>query len=530
MNWKRTKASYVFLVLFALFECFAIYYFSAEFCIRSGIQDCYKWVFCLGVLLLGGLFSVFPYMAKKKWDLHFSGNKILWYVVEVILGLSVLTIGILMRIKRLPFEESSAIFEIVKMKYKTPFPKTFFGAEDLYLQILHGFCYVLGNVTYFMVRFHLVLCVLAGIPWYFGIRKLAGIIPAMTFAFFYYLTPGICAKAAILSSEPMAFLICGIGFFLLGCFLDAGRKNWIAMAFLCAAIGICGYFDLIGFILIAFVISIWHLQVENKNEELKEYLKIGGAALGGATVGFFLCVAIKALISGLSIGRVLSGWFDRYCTKTILNLGFLTNLKSSIRDVCGSNFSLILAVIGVITIVLFILQKRKIDKISPWIGIIVATTLFTSDGGLMILTCMFTISGIGLEDLFAKVESVEEKQEAKATERIESKPEVKQIKESEAKPEEKKPMETEAKPEEKKSMETEAKQEEKKPEEAESKPEEKKPEEAEAKQEEKKLAVTEAEAEEKKPEETETKSEEKLDEVKLEYDYEVSDDDDFDIK
>ena len=211
MNWKRKKASYVFLVLFAVVNCIGTYFFSSEFCIGRGIQGSYKWVISLGVLLLGGLFSVLSFWATNKLNFKIKDYKILWYVLEAVAGIAILCFGISMRIARLPLENVGEIFEVVKMKYKTPFPNTYLGVEELYLRILHGFCYMYGNFTYFCIRFHLVLCVIAGIPWYFGIRKLAGRISAISFAAFYYLTPYFIEKSVTLTAEPLTFLFYGIG-------------------------------------------------------------------------------------------------------------------------------------------------------------------------------------------------------------------------------------------------------------------------------------------------------------------------------
>ena len=147
MNWKQTKVSYGLWVLLTIITCIAGFYGLFGFCGNLGIQGPMIWVVYVGVLLFGGLFSVFMIRIKNKLFPQVKDRASLWMLLEALLFLAILTGGILLRIQYLKNFNVGNMYYVVTMKYGETLPNTYLGAEDLYLQILHGLCFLFGNTS-----------------------------------------------------------------------------------------------------------------------------------------------------------------------------------------------------------------------------------------------------------------------------------------------------------------------------------------------------------------------------------------------
>ena len=437
MNWKQTKVSSTLWVLLTTITCIAGFYGVFGFCGNLEIQGIMIWVVYAGVLLLGGLFSVFAIRIKNKFFAQAKDRASLWMLLEILLFVAILTGGILLRIVNLNSFNVGNMYYVITMKYGETLPNSYLGAEDLYLRMLHGICFLLGNTPYFCIRFHLILTVLAGILWYFAVRKLSGRIPALTFSAFYFLSPFIIGNSLLLTAEPLIFLFYGIGLLIVGEYLNS-VKNRIIIALVAGIVaGIAGYMDVFGFTLLFVAISVWHLDGAQAREGIKKILAELGVFVGGACIGFFACVLIKALSIGARLGAVVEKWLALYSPRTFVWPGFLDYLWSCLAGFLASWTGVVLIVLLVFAIFGF-LMKNKVEKISPWIGILVTTLLWIYlqtppaisgiistdenliigtvidvpfDGCLLLMGCFFVLAGIGVDSIFVPVFIKEEKQE-----------------------------------------------------------------------------------------------------------------------
>ncbi|MBE5863202.1 MAG: hypothetical protein E7295_10175 [Lachnospiraceae bacterium] len=437
MNWKQTKVSSALWVLLTTITCIAGFYGVFGFCGNLGIQGIMIWVVYAGVLLFGGLFSVFAIRIKNKFFAQVKDRASLWMLLEFLLFVAILTGGNLFRIQYLKNFNVGNMYYVVTMKYGETLPNTYLGAEDLYLQILHGICFLFGNTTYFCIRFHMVLTVFAGIVWYFAVRKLSGRIPALTFSAFYFLSPFIIKNSLFLTAEPLIFLLYGIGLWIAGAYLNSVKSRIIAALIAGIIAGIAGYMDVFGFTLLFVAASVWHLDGTQAREGIKKILVELGTFVGGACVGFFAGILIKALTAGASFGAVVKGWLDLYAPRTFVWPEFLDYLWSCLSGFLASWTGVLLIILLVFAIFGF-LMKNKAEKISPWIGVLVVTLLgiylqmppaisgivttedgltmgtlidVPFDGCLLLLGCLFVLAGIGIDSIFVPVFVKEEKQE-----------------------------------------------------------------------------------------------------------------------
>lgn len=423
MNWKLTKVSFVFWVLYLMIVAGFLWLCSAAFGKQIGIQGNIIWAFYAGVLLIGGLFSVGIWFARTKWIPQMKGNPVVLGTLELIAFVSLLIGGILLRLQSLPAAQGGLLYELAEMKYQTPLAETSHMAENLYLSILHGFCYLLGNTPYYSLRFHLVLSVLAGTVWYLGVRDIAGRLPALIFAAFYFLDPYMVSKVTLLSAEPMVLFFYGIGLCCIGAFLRKSSGGWLGALLAGIPVGIACFTELFCVTLLA--LTLFGYNVERGEEERAPRRKIAdiGVFFGGALVGFLACNGLWAcfhLENGkYGFGTLFSSYFRSIPAPGLTDLQALFSLLASIS---GTGYAFAGAIFALFGIFGFFMQEKK-EKLSPWVVILVLVGIlmifgmavparylertalgpelegiyrFPFDGSVLLLLCMYVLAGIGV--------------------------------------------------------------------------------------------------------------------------------------
>lgn len=418
MSWKRTKLSYALWMILVVMTCVVGYYATFGLCVQLGLQGTVILGIYAGVLLFGGLFSVLAFRLKQKWNREAGERKILYLILESLFFLAIVACGIFLRLKYLPNAQPGELYYEAMMRLGETAPDRFAGAEDVYVRILHGICFWFGNTPYFCIRFQLILNVVAGIVWFFAVRKLAGRLPALGFAGFYFLHQFAACGAVVLSAESLIFLIYGIGLLFVGAYLN--HKNhaiWISVL-AGTFIGIAGYFDVFCFSLLIVACSVWHLD-DKKERWISLYLLFPSCILG-----FFASVFVKSLTTEKGYGAVLNQWVQSFRPKTILTTQINDYFWYSFEGFWGTWLSVACVICLTVAVFAFLMKNGR-EKLSPWVGILFVTLVMVVfqvnaiyyylrtgnmannvmdvpfDGTLLILSCLFILAGIGVEAIFA---------------------------------------------------------------------------------------------------------------------------------
>ncbi|MBP5282649.1 MAG: glycosyltransferase family 39 protein, partial [Lachnospiraceae bacterium] len=469
MNWKRAKISYLPLIILAIVSGVMTYYASQEFATRHGIGGNLIWAIFAGVLLLGGLFSVLSYFVKSKLP-TIKDHPWIFGVSEALFFFGILTAGTMMRFGMVNSFEVNQLYEIATIKYQMPFPSGFHGAEELYLRCLRQLCFILGNTPYFCIRFHLLLTSVAVIPWYLGIRKMTGRIPAITFLGFYCLSPFMMTWSAHFTAEPLAFLALGVALWFISAFLKEGEKYWVICILAGIAAGIGCYFDAMGILLLCLGFFFYGKKTDGaKNvapqeegafteEEKKRLIRLT-AFYACAVVGFLGCILAKSLLLGGSFGDVISGWSSQYSPVGLVDFELDGFMKSWFSGYLGVEVSLAVGALIITAIFSFFVTYEQ-PKTHPWSVLLVLAVLYMMlgfptkaveipfDGSLFVIACLFVLAGIGVQTLLVPgMKKVEE--EAKEEVKAEVKAEAKEVAKVEEKAEEKKEAEARDRAEEK---------------------------------------------------------------------------------
>ena len=422
MNWKRTKISYIFWILYTAFAGVALWQVGTEFCKPMGIREPVIWGILGGVLLLGGLFSVLIWFLRSKLLPELKGNILIWTLLECLIFLACLGGGIYLRLQKLPLARGGILYSMAEMKYQMALPETIHMGENLYLQILHGFCYLLGNTPYFCIRFHLVLTVLVGVIWFFGVRSLSNDLVALVFAAFYFLDPYSVEMVVILSPEPLVLLFYGLGLLVMGGFLKKNSGLWPGYLFAGIYVGIAGALDLICLTLLIFGFSIYHAKRDKAEgtwykSPIAILFLIMGSVLGLLSGSGFWAVAHMEG-SGKSFLELFMQWWNRFSVPSYLGV---EGVRHAFGGYPGTVLSLVVVILIILGIFGFFLQGKK-ERLSPWtvvLYILLAASVFSFlpamlpvadnsvmptlqyNSGFLLIPCLYVLAGIGVSSVIS---------------------------------------------------------------------------------------------------------------------------------
>lgn len=338
----------------------------------------------------------------------------LWLIAEGVLFVALIAAGIVLRTGEvmsydITGESGNVWFDAVKVTETTQIPQVVHGAVYFYLQVLHGLLVLLGNKMSAALILQVILQILTGIFLYFAVRKMSGAVAAMLAMGYWMLRP-VLSDAVILGPEPLYLLLWTIGLCAVAGTLEhfrqkgstPGIRSLIGFFFSGIVIGVLGYLDITGFLLLPVSFSALFLETLQTTGRLR---RIGASALAllGTLAGFFLCIALDAVGSNKLMGNVLLAWW-KVCAPEKFSLA-VTYTRSPGN---GINFSAI-AVVVMVTVFgagAFSYWCRKSrERQSVWVAVALALVLMICYGmtdeemqGLSLLNLLLAVvAGTGVQ-------------------------------------------------------------------------------------------------------------------------------------
>lgn len=366
-------------------------------------------------LVLSGIivFLIYKLLGKGVSDIAFEGK--VWLLAEIIIAVILVGVGITLRVTNLASAgEDASYFAITVVAEGQSIPVVVHGASYLYLQLLHLIFLLFGNSFMAGVWLQIILCVLATAVVYFAVRKIAGIVAAMIMLDFLMIGPLMIEESLMLSPEMLFLLIYAIGLLAVA-FCIRGSKKVIICLLVGIVIGLCTYPDIYGVSLL--FMAVTGILLRKNDEDITVAKRIVSALICilGAFVGFGGVLFVDALLCGKSFLDVLNAWWQLYLPETFVLPG-LVNLVYSSLDVL---FLILLLAIGIFSF----WCSREIDRQSVWIIPIVILVLFQCFGmGVAVQNVMIylyllmaIIAGTNITLIFKSKES--EPKEAEAVEK-----------------------------------------------------------------------------------------------------------------
>lgn len=326
-------------------------------------------------------------------------------VGEAVFVILFLILGLVLRMEGMTgVRETGGYYEAAIVAEDKSVPEFVHGAVYLYLQLLHTVFMLLGNKLAAGIWLQVVLQLLAILILYFGVRKLAGVLPAIVMLLFFTCSEPVIQGALTLSPEPLYLLLFAIGLNMLA---TCSGDVMSPVLFLLAGIwmGLIGYLDISGFLLlflcIAIVLAVWEQKIAAK-------IRIAAFILcvAGMLAGFLGAIQADAYISGKSFDGVTNAWWALYRPG---DYGFSTAGLSD--GLFWEGPLLIIMCFGVFSY----WYSRERERISMWMFIVCITAaaqyfgIFTEElpSSMYLMMGMTVLAGVGIKACFSSQVNVE---------------------------------------------------------------------------------------------------------------------------
>lgn len=405
MSWKKCVFSNLMWVTYTLITCLGIMELSAA-TVNYFRGPAYMGpVLSLSIVTLVALCAYLFHRlsSEHKKAVRCDANSLL--VGEAIYVVFFLILGLMLRVEGIAGAESvGGYYEAAVVVEGQNVLEFVHGAVYFYLQLLHTAFILLGNKLTVGIWLQVILQLLAMLILYFGVRKLAGVLPAtVMFLFFSCAEPAI-QGALTLSPEPLYLLLFAIGLNMLGA---CGRDIISPALFLLVGIwiGLIGFLDISGFLLLFFGLAIVSAVREKKTAAMVRIAAIVLCVVG-MLIGFLDAILVHALINGKNFDGVMNAWWALFRP---MDYGFSKVGLSNALFWAGPLF--IIMCFGVFGY----LYSRERECISMWMFIVCVTAaaqyfgMLTEElpSNMYLLLCMTILAGAGIKACFSSPNKVE---------------------------------------------------------------------------------------------------------------------------
>jgi len=316
MSWKKNAFSYLMWFVYTLVTGNALMGLAGLLCEAAGLAVYWGILFAvLYAAIAGGIvFSI--RLAVTKASSFLEKNRTLFLVLEASWAAAFLALGLALRVRGIDGAGQSAeYYEAAKVAMGQEIPQIAHGAVYFYIRLLHGALTLFGNHFSVGVWLQIVLQMAAFVLLFFTVRKLAGGIAALVLLGFGMCSPYMVESALSLSPEMLFFFLISAVFALMtgG---KGGRLKPAAFFLRGVLAALCVYLDVGGCLLFFPAFGfIFCLRREMPDDGRKAAAL--ALCLAGACAGFAGCAALDSMFCGESFGDVADIWFYLYRPKGI---------------------------------------------------------------------------------------------------------------------------------------------------------------------------------------------------------------------
>ena len=311
MNWEKSVFSNIMWGAYTLVTVFALVAWSDATVQALSYTSFLGLALALGVAVLAAgcvfLLRLLPvgrgYVERRGFSILVLGEAALMVLLFVL--------GFIYRMNGIAgATDGGAYYEAAFVAEGQSISKMAHGAEYIYLQLLHTVFLFMGNKLAAGFWLQVVLQMLAILLLYFGVRKLAGALPALVMLVFFMYAGPVVREALSLSPKPLFLLLFAIGLDMLAACRGKIRK-WSLFLTAGLWIGLLGYLDAAAFLL-PFIGVAAALEARGKKATAKYRAIAIGGCLTGTAASFFGLILVDAYSSGKPFAQVLGAWGSLY--------------------------------------------------------------------------------------------------------------------------------------------------------------------------------------------------------------------------
>ncbi len=402
MMWKKSFVNVMLWVVFFMMISAALI-----FMIYSAVmeKDPEAHVIAMGLptgMIVGVflLFFLFRLIVARLPLRRLFGKKEVPYVVEGVLFVAMITAGLALRIWNLNFaSENTAYFEIAKVTENSSIPQIAHGATFFYTLLLRILFLVAGNHWIAGIWLQIVLQILSAVLLYFAIRKLSGAVAGIISLSLMMLLQGEVMRGLRYSPDMLYLCLYAVGLLLLASLvnrLTLDEKSWVRVVLLLITgvwTGFLGYLDVTGLTLC--VVAFCALGVHGSR--LGKSLIYVTSLVMVAVISFFGFVWLDAFSCGKDFADILNAWMEIYRVKSH-NMWFWY-----VKD----DFVMWIAILGFLIFgSIGFWVSGRLQRFTPWILLLGSVFLIgylhmdvqNMDTMTLLFTVCYTLIGVGISE------------------------------------------------------------------------------------------------------------------------------------
>ncbi len=395
MTFKKNWISYILWGLYAILSC--IGFFGVLFCILNDtpLKSIYAkaGVACLSIAVIIGIFTL------ARFAINNTRAKKQLVLVEAFVVVLLLGIGIFLRVCHLDLgDQEAAYFEVAKVT-GMPISPVAHGVQYYYLLLLRGLFLISGNFFVAGIILQVSLQCIAGIIWYFIVRKYAGSLAGIVFLSIIMLFPNSIHAAITYSPKILYLIMFGVVLAAIGSITGSIQKNkdrnagfWIKLIFTGILTGALVYLDITGILLFVPIVFICFVD-KNSGEDNKKKLPASMICFGliviVAALFFAVSLWIDSIMNQVSYGKVFQVWSSLFQYKGLISLNELKLILPGMNKI-SIWMTLAIALFAMLGIPgFFVIKKTEIQLL--WFVMAL--------GGITLWACEFHYAGMTGEQL-----------------------------------------------------------------------------------------------------------------------------------
>lgn len=309
MVFKKSFLSYCLWILYTFAAATGLFAFAAYICFKMGYPAWNGFAACLCLLLAEASACAFFHTMNKrgKNKRHYNKNNIKLSVAEGLAVTVILGIILAMRIMSISYASSmSPFFDQAMVSPDIKIEPSFQSSVYFYLKALNIICFVFGNKIAAGYVFQIILQLLAFVMLYFAVRKISGALPALCAVLF----PGIIANfndaALTLSPKTMLFFIFALGLLIVSACFRRGRNLIIVWLIAGIYVGFFSGVEIAVFVL--FFVALGSNFVSDSNKTISENALSTFALIIGSVIGFAGYTFFNSAVNGVGFEAALGEW------------------------------------------------------------------------------------------------------------------------------------------------------------------------------------------------------------------------------
>ncbi|MDE5587837.1 MAG: hypothetical protein K2J60_01660 [Acetatifactor sp.] len=405
MSWKKNVLSYLLWVFYAVTAEVGLVCLADAVCDSMEMEIYIGTIACALYIIVAGVGVYLIHRFLPKYSGADGRKHSLRTVIETTVTVILLATGFALRIREIGAAvEGNVYYELAVMVFEEEIPQFAHSAVYIYIRMLHGLFYFLGNKLTAAVWVQILLQMSALLLLYFAVRQFAGNIAAIVMLGFGVFSSYLSDAASNLSPAMLYFFLWSAALLLTVTAARAKKSLWGFPA-VGLAISVVSYLDVAGcLLLLIFAAVIFsEKEVPGTGRRLKCLL----LCFMGAGVGFVSCALTDFLMSGKSFTAALTGWFQLYRP-----LEFRLPVSVAVPGTMTEVMAEYIILFCVLTLGMFSFWRdRRSDHMKAWILLLIILVsagcfgIFTEEVpmGLYMYLFLTIMAGIAVEECIREV-------------------------------------------------------------------------------------------------------------------------------